>query len=102
MPGNPLITRNDDQNVMRGSPACGGAATPAASSPNRGMEAGRPPIFLSYPTKKEKIMDVALVQRRLGVRADGDFGPVTLAALLRKLGAPAGTAGPLAAGVAAL
>ncbi|MBQ1481351.1 MAG: glycoside hydrolase family 19 protein [Sphingomonas sp.] len=47
-------------------------------------------------------MDVALVQRRLGVRADGDFGPVTLAALLRKLGAPAGTAGPLAAGVAAL
>lgn len=47
-------------------------------------------------------MDVALVQRRLGVRADGDFGPVTLAALLRKLGAPAGTAGPLAEGIGAL
>ncbi|QRY95395.1 glycoside hydrolase family 19 protein [Sphingomonas paucimobilis] len=47
-------------------------------------------------------MDVALVQRRLGVRADGAFGPVTLAALLSRLGAPAGTAGPLAQGVAAL
>lgn len=47
-------------------------------------------------------MDVALVQRRLGVRADGDFGPMTLAALLRKLGAPAGTAAPLAGGVEAL
>lgn len=47
-------------------------------------------------------MDVALVQRRLGVRADGDFGPVTLTALLRKIGAPAGTAGPLGDGVAAL
>lgn len=47
-------------------------------------------------------MDVALVQRRLGVRADGDFGPVTLAALLRKLGAPAGTATPLAGGIEAL
>lgn len=47
-------------------------------------------------------MDVALVQRRLGVRADGDFGPVTLAALLRKLGAPAGTAGLLAEGIGAL
>lgn len=47
-------------------------------------------------------MDVALVQRRLGVRADGDFGPVTLTALLRKLGAPAGMAGPLAAGIGAL
>lgn len=47
-------------------------------------------------------MDVALVQRRLGVRADGALGPVTLAALLSRLGAPAGTAGPLALGVAAL
>lgn len=47
-------------------------------------------------------MDVALVQRRLGVRADGAFGPVTLAALLSRLGAPAGTAGPLAQGVGAL
>ncbi len=47
-------------------------------------------------------MDVAIVQRRLGVRADGDFGPMTLAALLRKLGAPAGTAAPLAGGVEAL
>jgi putative chitinase len=47
-------------------------------------------------------MDVALVQRRLGVRADGDFGPVTLTALLRKIGAPAGTAGPLGDGVGAL
>ncbi|MFV0922723.1 glycoside hydrolase family 19 protein [Sphingomonas parapaucimobilis] len=47
-------------------------------------------------------MDVALVQRRLGVRADGDFGPVTLAALLRRLGAPAGTAGLLAEGIGAL
>jgi putative chitinase len=47
-------------------------------------------------------MNVALVQRRLGVRADGDFGPVTLTALLRKLGAPGGTAGPLADGVGAL
>lgn len=47
-------------------------------------------------------MDVALVQRRLGVRADGDFGPVTLTALLRKIGAPAGTAGPLGGGVGAL
>ena len=47
-------------------------------------------------------MDVALLQRRLGVRADGAFGPVTLTALLRRLGAPAGTAGPLGAGVSAL
>lgn len=47
-------------------------------------------------------MDVALVQRRLGVRADGAFGPVTLAAILRRLGAPAGTAGPLGEGVGAL
>lgn len=47
-------------------------------------------------------MDVALVQRRLGVRADGVFGPVTLAALLSRLGAPAGLASPLAGGVAAL
>lgn len=47
-------------------------------------------------------MDVALVQRRVGVRADGAFGPVTLAAVLQKLGAPAGTAGPLAEGVGAL
>lgn len=48
------------------------------------------------------MMNVALVQRRLGVRADGVFGPVTLAALLSRLGAPAGTAGPLAQGAAAL
>lgn len=47
-------------------------------------------------------MDVALVQRRLGVRADGAFGPVTLTALLRKLGAPAATAAGLGAGVVAL
>lgn len=47
-------------------------------------------------------MDVARVQRRLGVRVDGAFGPVTLTALLRKLGAPAGTAGPLAGGVGSL
>jgi len=47
-------------------------------------------------------MDVALVQRRLGVRDDSILGPVTLAAVLRKLGAPAGTARPLAQGVAAL
>ena len=47
-------------------------------------------------------MDVAIVQRRLGVRADGAFGPVTLTALLRRLGAPATTAAGLAAGIAAL
>ncbi|KQO50660.1 glycoside hydrolase family 19 protein [Sphingomonas sp. Leaf257] len=47
-------------------------------------------------------MDVALVQRRLGVRADGAFGPVTLTALLRKLGAPTATAAGLGAGIAAL
>lgn len=47
-------------------------------------------------------MDVALVQRRLGVRADGAFGPVTLTALVRKLGAPAATAAGLGAGVSAL
>jgi putative chitinase len=47
-------------------------------------------------------MDVALVQRRLGVRADGAFGPVTFTALLSRLGAPAAMAAPLAAGVGAL
>lgn len=47
-------------------------------------------------------MDVALVQRRLGVRADGAFGPVTFAALLRRLGAPASLAVPLAMAVGAL
>ncbi|MBB4611735.1 glycoside hydrolase family 19 protein [Sphingomonas yabuuchiae] len=42
------------------------------------------------------------MQRRLGVRADGAFGPVTLTALVRKLGAPAATAAGLGAGVSAL
>ncbi len=47
-------------------------------------------------------MDVVFVQRRLGVPADGAFGPVTLAALLRQISAPSATAVLLAAGVRAL
>lgn len=43
-------------------------------------------------------MDVALVQRRLGVRADGALGPVTLAAIFTRCGAPAQTAIALATG----
>ena len=48
-------------------------------------------------------MDVALVQRRLGVRADGVLGPVTLAAIFTRCGAPAITGLAMASpGVAAL
>lgn len=43
-------------------------------------------------------MDVALVQRRLGVRADGALGPVTLTALFTRCGAAAQTAHALSAG----
>lgn len=49
------------------------------------------------------MFDVAKVQRRLGVRADGVFGPITLGAIFAKCGAAAGVAQLLAStGIEAL
>jgi putative chitinase len=45
-------------------------------------------------------MDIAFLQKRLGVPADGDFGPVTATALFTKLGAKGSVAAALGRGAA--